>query len=368
MSADAITPTSTAEAVIRGESLRMEYRGKTVLDVPKITIPAGHTYVLLGASGAGKSTLLRILGLLEKPSSGRVYFDGKPADRRSLSTRRMIAAVFQKPYLLRGTVGANVGYGLHLRGVSASERDARVAAALSRVGLDGWEERSALTLSGGEAQRVALARGLVLEPRLLLLDEPLSALDLPTRRGVRGELRRILAELPCVTVYVTHSPTEALAFGQEIAVLEGGRVSQSGPRDDLLRRPRSSYVAEFLGVNYFRGRVTAREPGGLVRVAVAGGEILVAEPGDGDEVHLVLHPHEITLALARPEGSARNVLRGEVREVIPEPPAGERVRVLVASAPPLVAEVTRNAADALGLRPGLAVYAAFKATAVASAT
>ena len=342
----------------------------------ELAAAARTVLVLVGESGSGKTTLLKLLAGLLHPDSGRIALDGEvlfdssaagaavPAHARPVGYVPQDYSLF--PHL---SVFENVAFGLRAAGATRGPAlRTAVGAALERFGLAAFAGRGPHEISGGQQQRVALARALVLEPRLLLLDEPLSALDLPTRRGVRGELRQILAELPCVTVYVTHSPTEALAFGQEIAVLEGGRVSQSGPRDDLLRRPRSSYVAEFLGVNYFRGRVTAREPGGLVRVAVAGGEILVAEPGDGDEVHLVLHPHEITLALARPEGSARNVLRGEVREVIPEPPAGERVRVLVASAPPLVAEVTRNAADALGLRPGLAVYAAFKATAVASAT
>jgi molybdate transport system ATP-binding protein len=234
--------------------------------------------------------------------------------------------------------------------------------------VGGLAPRRPRELSGGEQQRVALARALVLEPRLLLLDEPLSALDPRTQRAIRAELRRALAGRPCVTLYVTHSPAEALAFGDRIAVLEAGRVSQQGSRDDLARRPRSSYVAAFLGLNLFRGRVVEREAGGLTRVAVPGGTILVSDPGDGDEVSLVLHPHEITLSLARPEGSARNVLRGEVQEVIPEPPAGERVRVPLATEPPLTAEVTRQAAEALGLRPGLAVYAAFKATALAESS
>jgi len=219
-------------------------------------------------------------------------------------------------------------------------------------------------LSGGQQQRVALARALVLEPAILLLDEPLAALDLPTRRAIRGELRRLLASLPCVSVFVTHSPAEALAFGERIAVLEAGRVSQHGAREDLLHRPRTRYVADFLGANLFRARVSGRGEDGLTRLAVDRGEILAADSDLEGDVFAVVDPRDITLALERPAGSAQNVLRGPVDEVEPEPPHGERVRVSVASRPPLVAELTRAAAERMGLRNGIEVYAAFKATGV----
>jgi molybdate transport system ATP-binding protein len=218
-------------------------------------------------------------------------------------------------------------------------------------------------LSGGQQQRVALARALVLEPAILLLDEPLAALDLPTRRAIRGELRGLLAALPCVSVFVTHSPAEALAFGERIAVLEAGRVSQHGARAELLHRPRTRYVADFLGANLFRARVSGRGDG-LTRLAADSGEILAAGSELEGEVFAVVDPRDITLALERPAGSAQNVLRGPVEEVEPEPPHGERVRVSVGSRPRIVAELTRSAAERMGLRAGTEVYAAFKATGV----
>jgi molybdopterin-binding protein len=211
---------------------------------------------------------------------------------------------------------------------------------------------------------VALARALVLEPRLLLLDEPLSALDRLARREIRSELARLLRELTCATIYVTHQPEEALAFGDRIAVLEAGRVSQQGTRDDLFRHPRSRYVAEFLGINFFRGTVVKREPGALAKVAVAGGELAVVDPGCEGEVTLVVQPREVTLARERPEGTARNVFRGRIEEIVPEPPAGELMRVLVGSTPPLAAEVTRASVESLGLETGEMVHASFKATGV----
>jgi molybdate transport system ATP-binding protein len=219
-------------------------------------------------------------------------------------------------------------------------------------------------LSGGQQQRVALARALVLEPKLLLLDEPLSALDLQTRREIRSELRQILAGLPCITIYVTHNPVEAMVFGDRVLVLDRGRAEQSGSRDDLLRHPRSPLIAEFMGVNLFQGRVIGRDSVGLARLSTDDGELVVVDPGGEDTVFVTINPREITLHTERPAGSAQNVLRGQVEEILPEPPFGERVRVALTTHPPLVAEVTRSAVETLGIREGVTMYAAFKATGV----
>jgi len=177
-------------------------------------------------------------------------------------------------------------------------------------------------------------------------------------------LRRLLAELPCTTLYVTHSAAEALAFGEQITVLEAGRISQSGSRDDLMRHPRSPYVAEFLGVNFFRGSLSPRADRAGARITLPQGEIQIANQGAEGEVAVVVHPREITLALERPRGTARNVYVGTIEELVPEPPAGDLVRVSLATTPPLIAEVTRSAVEALGLEPGLEVFASFKASGV----
>jgi molybdate transport system ATP-binding protein len=210
-----------------------------------------------------------------------------------------------------------------------------------------------------------LARALVLEPRLLLLDEPLSALDLQSRRAVRGELRSLLERLPCVTLYVTHSPMEAMVFGDRVAVIERGAITQAGSRDDLLCHPKSPYVAEFVGINLFRGAVVQRSATGLARVRTPDGEISIVDPGEvGAEVFVAVNPREITLHTEPPAGSAQNTFRGTIAELVPEPPLGERLRAVLRTHPPLVAEVTRRAVAVLGLREGAPVYAAFKATGV----
>jgi molybdate transport system ATP-binding protein len=241
---------------------------------------------------------------------------------------------------------------------------ARAESALERLGVAALAGHRPHQLSGGQQQRVALARALVLEPAILLLDEPLAAVDPATRRAVRGELRRLLSELSCVSVFVTHSPAEAIAFGERIAVLEAGRVTQQGPRESLLHQPRTRYIADFLGTNLFRARVRVRGEGGIAVLAVDGGEIHAAECDLGDEVFAVVDPRDVTVAIERPSGSAQNVLRGPVEELEPEPPHGERVRVSLATHPPLVAELTRGAAERLGLAVGAEVYASFKATGV----
>jgi len=219
-------------------------------------------------------------------------------------------------------------------------------------------------LSGGQQQRVAIARAIVLEPRLLLFDEPLSALDASSRRAIRGELRRLLADLPCSTLYVTHSPAEALALGERITVLEAGRVSQSGAREDLMRHPRSAYVAEFLGVNFFRGTLVPSGSASGPHIVVPEGDLALSPAGADGDAAAIVNPREITLTLERPSGTARNVFAGALEELVPEPPSGDRVRILVASTPPLIAEVTRHAVEELGLSPGMRVYATFKAAGV----
>jgi molybdate transport system ATP-binding protein len=333
-----------------------------------IQVEDGTTLALVGESGAGKSTVLRLLAGLADPDDGHItlsdqaWFD-RGARISRVPWQREVGYLAQDyalfPHL---SVFENVAFGLRAQGLDRRITRARAEGMLFRFGLQELAARRPDQLSGGQQQRVALARALVLEPRLLLLDEPLSALDLQTRRAVRGELRRTLAALPCATVYVTHNPLEAIVFGDRIAVLEAGRITQNGVPDDLLRRPRSPYVAEFMGVNLMQGSVAALEGSGLVRVRTPFGSVVAVDPGEPGEVLVALNPREITLHLTPPGGSAQNVFFGPIVELVPEPPFGERVRIALATSPPLVAEVTRHAVESLGLREGLEVHAAFKAT------
>jgi len=333
-------------------------------------VPMASTLVLVGESGSGKTTVLRLLAGLLEPDRGRVALDGSiwfdAASRIDVPTSERDVGWVPQDYALfpHLSVAENVAFGLRASGVAREDVRRRAARALERFGLAGVAARRPAQISGGQQQRAALARALVLEPPVLLLDEPLAALDLATRRAVRGELKSLLEGLPCMTLFVTHSPMEALVFGDRIAVLEEGRISQEGAREDLLRHPRSGYVAELMGLNLFRGRVTAREPGGMVRVETEGGALMAVDPGAGDDLMLAIDPREITLHLEPPGGSAQNLLRGTIAEIVPQPPLGDRLRVVLDSRPPIVAEITTRAAAALSLAPGMPVIAAFKASGV----
>jgi molybdate transport system ATP-binding protein len=328
------------------------------------------TMVLVGQSGSGKTTLLRLVAGLLDPDRGHIrvdgeaWFDGNLRQRLAASEREVGYVAQDYALFPHLTAAQNVAFGLRAQRIPARAAATRVGAALERLGAGALAHRRPRELSGGQQQRVAIARAIVLEPRVLLLDEPLSALDVQTRRTIRGELRRLLAELPCSTVYVTHSPAEALAFGENIAVLEAGRVSQQGSREELMRHPRSAYVAEFLGVNFFTGSLTAGAGERTVKIEHAHGELFLATGGADSDAAVVVHPRDVTLSLEAPGGTARNVFAGAIEELVPEPPAGELLRVSLATTPPLIAEVTRHAVEALGLRPGLRVFASFKAAGV----
>lgn len=331
-----------------------------------LALARGTTLVLAGGSGAGKTSVLRLLAGLDPLTAGHirvndeVWADTARQIHRSPSERSVgwvpqEAALF--PHL---SVRENVKFGRR----SAVGGRRSTDDLLHQCGASHLADRRVTTLSGGERQRVALARALAAEPALLLLDEPLSALDPESRMALRATLSAVIAQRDGITLLVTHHPLEALALGSAIAVMDGGSIVQQGTGDDLLLHPRSHSVAAFLGANFFRGSIRARPEPGLAELAVAGGTLVVVDPGGDGEVFAVVPPTAIVLSTRVPEGSARNVFAGVVQELVPEPPHGERLRVAVASSPRLIAEITAAGAHALGLAPGVTVFASFKATAV----
>ena len=351
----------------------------------------GKTTVLLGESGSGKTTVLRLLAGLLNPQSGHIaldrvfYFD----DERCIAVppqERPFGYVFQDyvlfPHL---TLFENVAFGLRAQRLPNRIVRQRVGEALERVHLPGLDQRRPAQLSGGQQQRVAIARALALQPKLLLLDEPLSALDVQTRREVRQELRRILADVDITTILVTHQYLEALVFGHQILVLDSGHVVQQGGQRDLLEYPRSSYVAELVGVNFFRGHIVRRESDTLYAIELQNGpqpvEVVAAlkeqnpeegAPEIGAEAYIIVDPRSITLYPTTPDSSARNVFSGQIVQIVRLGVAlggldGEdgRVRVsimLEAEVAPLIAEVTEASVERLGLREGQTIFTSFKAT------
>jgi len=333
-------------------------RGSLTLDVGLDAEP-GETVVLLGPNGAGKTTLLRALAGLLPLDLGRITVDGQvlddplrgawtPADRRPIGFVFQDQALF--PHL---SALENVAFGLRARGVRRRDARHRARAWLERVDMAEHVAARPRALSGGQAQRVALARALVPEPRVLLLDEPLSALDASTRVDTRRELRRHLDAHDGARVVVTHDPVDAMTLGDRVIVLEAGRVVQAGPLAELRERPRSRYVADLVGVNLYRGDADGQ------RIRLRGqGELVAAGHARGD-VFAVVHPRAVALHRREPEGTPRNVLPGTVEHLDVE---GDRVRVIVAGAVPVTAEVTPAAVAELELTAGAAVWASVKAT------
>lgn len=334
--------------------------GTLELDV-ELEVPPGRIVALLGPNGAGKTTLLRILAGLLAPDEGRVVLNGRVLDDTSTGEHvppeaRPVGVVFQN-YLLfpHLSVLENVAFGLRSRGVGKAEARARAAEWLERVGLADYKAGKPKQLSGGQAQRVALARALATEPRLLLLDEPLAALDASTRLETRRELRRQLDRYDGVRVLVTHDPMEAIALAERLVVLEAGRISQTGTPQDISERPRSRYVADLVGVNLYRGRAAGDE----VHIG-ASGRLVAPGAGQG-EVFAVVHPHAVSLYRQPPGGTPRNVWEGTAESLDLE---GERVRVRVGGPLPIVAEVTPSAVADLRLGDGGPVWVSVKATEV----
>jgi putative spermidine/putrescine transport system ATP-binding protein len=237
-----------------GASVHIEACGKTFADGTHALEPAtldisrGETLVLLGPSGCGKTTMLRIIAGLEVPDAGgRVLFDGKDMTAVPIE-RRNVGMVFQSYALFPNmTVSENIGYGLKIRGMPAKERAARVAELVALTNISGLENRRIDQLSGGQRQRVALARAVAIRPGILLLDEPLTALDAALRDRLRGELNRLLRALGITTIYVTHDQSEAMELGDRVVVMQKGTIAQVGTPREIYFTPRSRFVAEFIG-------------------------------------------------------------------------------------------------------------------------
>ncbi len=341
--------------------------GSIILDIPELTVGGGDILAVIGPNGAGKSTLLRVLALLQRPSKGQVLLDGRAVDyRRSLLPyRRRLALVMQQPLLRDASTFENVATGLRFRWAPGREIRARAGHWLERLGIAHLAARHARTLSGGEAQRASLARALVLEPDLLLLDEPFADLDPPTREGLMAELKPILRETRTTTVFVTHDRDEALRLGARLAVMMRGRILQVGRPQEVLGRPIDQEVAAFVGVETVLPGTVQEERQGLLGVEVVPGK-RVAAVGNiavGSPVLLCLRPEEVTLLEPGEAGhsSARNRFLCVVQEVAD---LGPYLRVSLDCGFPLVAYATRVSVSEMEIAVGRLVAASFKATAV----
>ena len=353
---------TSAKLAVRG--VTVERARRRILDVPELDVWPGEMLAVVGPNGAGKSTLVQVMALLERPASGDVLFDGERVGRNVLGFRRRMAVVFQEPLLLDTTVEGNVRSGLSLRGVPAHEQRRRAGEWLDRFGIAPLARRSARTLSGGEAQRTSLARALVLEPEVLILDEPFASLDAPTRAALIDDLDDVLSDSRITAVFVTHDRAEALRLGRRIAVIMDGRIRQTGLPADVFAAPADEEVAAFVGAETIAEGYVRSIADGIAVVDVAGCDIEANAAGQpGDEVLVCLRPEDIIIAPqsgAERTTSARNRLPATVTRITP---SGPHTSVILDAGFPLVALITKQSLEELALVPGSRVMASFKATA-----
>lgn len=325
----------------------------------ELVIKPGQTVSLLGPNGAGKSTMVAALAGLAAIDDGRVELDGRvlddPADDVLVPPReRGMGVVFQGGLLFPNmTVLDNVAFGLRSRGSSARYAGARALETLRRMGIDNLASRRPTNLSGGQAQRVALARTLITSPRMLVLDEPLSALDVTARAQLRHVLHDHFAEFAGPRLLITHDPTEAFLLADEVHVIEDGRITQVGSPDEIRLRPRTNYIADLAGSNLLRGSALAGT------ITLEHHELTVADTEAEGDVLAVIHPRAIALHRGRPGGSPRNTW-GTV--VVRVEHYGDRVRLQTGDPIPLTAEVTPGAVVALGIGVGSTIWVSIKAT------
>jgi molybdate transport system ATP-binding protein len=318
-----------------------------------------ETLAVVGPSGSGKTTILRAIAGLIRPQSGRIEFDGKTLfdSGKGVDVRpehRRVGLLFQHfalfPHL---TVAQNVAYGSRHRSSSGKVEDV-----LSRFGILGLGSTRPGNLSGGERQRVALARAVAADPHVLLLDEPLSALDATTKADVAAELARHLRALALPTILVSHDFEDVIGLAHRVAVVEAGRVVQTGGWRDLLEAPTSPFVAALTGVNYFAGTAVPRGTLTEVRSADGPATFLSTDQRAG-AVGVVVNPWDVALSDQEPQGSALNRLSGPVRRVSG---VGNRIRVSLDTRPSIVAEITEESVARLGVAPGRHMVASWKAT------
>jgi tungstate transport system ATP-binding protein len=352
--------------IIQIKSLEVKRGGVTILDVPSLLIQEGEMLALIGPNGAGKTTLLQTLSYLLKPFQGEIFFKGKrvEANHFVLEYRRKLAMVFQEPLLFDATVFENVASGLKIRGMRRDEIRGRATEELERFGISHLKDRSARTLSGGEAQRTNLARAFALRPEIFLLDEPFASLDPPTRDSLIQDLEQILQQIETTAIFATHDRLEALRLSDRIAVMNQGKILQIGSPGEVMNYPANEFVASFVGVETILSGKVIKQNGGTFIASIEGHEIeAVGNVHLGETVVLCIRPENVTLSIRPFQGgtSARNVFPGRIMKITS---LGLYQRVHLDCPFPLVAYVTNHSLEELSLTEGKEVNASFKATAV----
>jgi len=352
-------------ALIETINLSQGFGERDILKNINLRVDKGEVFALIGPTGAGKTTLLRLIDLIDVPTSGKIYFDGvdtAESARVRLRIRRRMAFVLQKPVVFNMSVYDNIAYGLKWRGIGGSNLRGKVSDVLEMIGLSVDKNRNARTLSGGEVQRVAIARAIVIEPEVLLLDEPTANLDPISASRIEELITSIIQHYTTTIIMATHDMAQGQRLADRIGVLMNGELLQTGNSRDVFTSPRNREVAEFVGVENIIDGIIASNEEEVVTID-SGGRLIeaISDYVSGEEVCACVRPEDITLALSKVSSSARNSFAGEITWVVS---MGPLTRVEIDCGLPLVALVTKRSAEELGLEKGKKVYATFKATGV----
>ena len=353
--------------MITVRDLYKRYGNNTVLEDINWDVPKHSVTAIIGPSGAGKTTLMRLVNLLEEPTSGTILFDGVDAttsEKMRLEMRRRMGIVFQKPVVFSSSVYENVAYGLKIRGEKRQSVREKVGHALETVDLSDYSNRKAVTLSGGEVQRVALARAMVIEPELLLLDEPTANLDPASTARVEGLISRVIQELHTTVIMTTHDMAQGQRLADRAVVLEQGHIVSEGPALDVLSWPTHPTVARLVGVeNVYDATVTSLSQSEGTMVCTIGPAEFVAGLADvtkGDIVRLGIRAGDVLIASEAPRGlSAQNVLEATI---VALEQVGEYILLTLDCGVPLIASITPKTVEDLGLAEESRVWAVVKAT------
>ena len=357
---------SSADAMLTADGLKVDLGGVTVLDLPSFRLHEKEVLTIVGPNGSGKSTLLLTLACLLKPVQGRIFYRGNPLNSQEAAFRfrRKTSMVFQEPLLFDTTVYRNVAAGLKIRNLSGTDTKNRVMKYLQYFNIEHLFDRSARKLSGGESQRVSLARAFAIEPEILLLDEPFSSLDPPTRHALIHDLDRIVRETGTTTVMVTHVESEALRMSDRIMVMNEGRIVQAGSPSVVRNNPMNEFVAKFVGMeNILKGSVLERQAE-LLRISIPGKELYAtgkAQPGE--DVSCCIRPENISVIVPESEDArcGRNVFNGRIMQIYS---MGPFLKLILDCGFPLVSLVTQELFISMDLAEGKEVYISFKPAAV----
>jgi len=361
-----------AEKILKILGLKKSYGNSFCLHVDSLYAQKGKILVVIGPNGSGKSTFIRLINLLEKPDSGKIYFNSYQilnGQANQVQVRKKMAVVFQEPLLFQSSVYSNILMGLKIRKIKAAKVKEKVDYYINKLKISHLLQRSTKNLSGGEKQRVSLARAMVLDPELLLLDEPLSNIDQGSRESLRTDLFEVLKNYGKTVVYVTHDRSEAMVVADDIAVMDKGKVLQFAPKEEIFRKPKNEFIARFVGAETLVSGVIVKSGDNVCRVSVKSKskniELFVAgQQKKGTEVILAIRPEDVILynvQITPEQSSAMNMLEGKIIGIRD---MGIFKRIVVDCGFSLSSFVTQNSVNRLNLSPGKEIKAAVKASCI----